>query len=279
MTDKEKKALQLLQDAVAWYTDFEVTKAMNLSKGDMGIMQNQSKEGVASAPSQWSWKASLKNALNMGDRNLERLLNYLEKNVADFPTWKASDAYNVKTSAFIRRTETLDDVLQIKRSRRTFVAMSNWLARADREYLLGILDQTTFDNYSAKIKNGNTLTDIEKEFVRLCRDVVAFKGLYDGFDHLRISIEDTGFRVISDTDNFEDRRNAANATHLKLQEALKFDAKEKGDRACACLRAFLYANTDFFTEWAASDKFETQAKASQKTVVVSPSCRGGIGIF
>lgn len=276
ITDEEKTALQLLQDSIAWYAGMSAMQGLNVTTADMGIQQNSSKEGVSHPTTQWAYKDALRNALASADRKLERLLNYLEKNVSQFTTWSSSDAYNVKTSDFIRRTVQLDEILNIKKSRRSFVALSTWLKRAEYDHLLPILESTTFNTYATKIKAGTALTDLEKELVRLCRDVVAFKGLASAVPHLALSIEDDGFRVISHTDGFQDKRNTTNAQHLKLIDALRIDAEKKGETAISCLLAFLYKNKATFTDWADSDAYENMASVKSKEVIYSPNGRGGI---
>jgi len=272
----EERVLKYFQDAIAWYTGVIAMESLNVTMADMGIQQNSSKEGVSNPTTQWAFKAALKNALKNADLALDRLLSYLEKHVDEFQTWKNSDAYNVKTSNFLRRTADVDDILNIKNSRRSFVALSSWMKRAEEQHLLPIIEQTTFDTFSTKVKEGTLTNDIEKKFVKIARDLVAFKGLANAVDHLAISVEDEGFRVVSHTDGFEDRRNASSAQHLKLQAALKMSAEKNAKEAEACLIAFLYKNKDSFPDWVASDAYQTMVKRNSTKVLSSPNRRGAI---
>ena len=276
LTDKEKRALQLMQDTISWYSGMVAMQTLNVTPGDMGVMQNSSKEGVAHPTSQWAFKDALKSSLSNGDKKLERLLNYLETNVADFEKWKTSSAYNIDTANFLRRTKDADQYLNLKKSRRSFVALSKWFRIAEEKYLCPILDKITFKTYSDKFKAGEQLNDIEKQFIRLCQKVVAWKGLAEGHPHLAISVEEDGFRVVSRTDGFQDKRNTTNAQHLKLQQALLASAKQYGDEAEACLISFLYQNQDTFTDWAGSDSAKTLHSKKSIKVIHSPNGRGGI---
>ena len=273
---QEIRVLQYLQDAIAWYTGKVAMQALNVTMADMGIQQNSSKEGVSNPTTQWAFKEALRSALANADRSLDRLLNFLEKNVTHFSTWKDSDAYNVKTSNFLRRTAEVDDILNIKKSRRSFVALSSWMKRAEEQHLLPIIEKTTFDNFSTKIKEGTVADGIETKFVKICRDLVAFRGLANAVDHLAISVEDEGFRVVSHTDGFEDRRNTTNAQHIKLQSALKMSSEKNAKEAEACLIDFLYRNKDSFPDWVASTAYETMTTRNSTKVLHSPDRRGGI---
>lgn len=277
LTDQQARTLELLQDCIAFYTAYHLLPERNAFFTSMGFNQNTATEGSGQPAPQWSWKAARWSALENGDAFLDRLLNYLEEQVtaavAYFDLWKNSTAYKVKTSAFFRHTDELDEFLNIQGSRRSFVSLIKYMREVEEDLILPLL----CDDQFAALQAADLDADGKKLLARV-RKAVAFLGLKAGLPHHRIAIDGDGFRVVSQTDQFDDRRNQTNSIHEGAIQALALRAEQNGRRYLAELETFLIQNADTYPLWKDSPCNTAPTKRGH-SIIVSPDRKGAIGVF
>jgi hypothetical protein len=104
---------------------------LNVSIGNNGIAVVQTQSLTpASKQRTDDLKADLEKAAYDA---LESLLEFLETNIEDYPTWEASDAYTYQYEFLVSSARRFDELLRIDRSRLTFL---NWRpTMADVEFL------------------------------------------------------------------------------------------------------------------------------------------------
>jgi hypothetical protein len=110
------------------------------------------------------------------------------------------------------------------------------------------------------------------------RLVVANLGLSEAGPHHRLVIDGDGFRVVSQTDQFDDRRNQTNNVHQDAILALIERSERKGRAALEALRIFLEKSEADYPLWADSDCRE-KSTAKGHGIVVSSDGIGGIALF
>lgn len=272
LTDEQAKTLQLLQDAVAFYTIYHILPEKNSVVASMGVVQN-TPDGGSTPVNQWGWKAKRWSALENADTFLDRLLVYLEKQIADgvayFDLWKDSDAYNVKTSDFFRHTADLDEYLNIQRSRRSFISLVRFMKQVEQDVIKPILCD---DLYAAMLTS--PLTDENALLLPYIRRVVAYLGAVEGIPHHRIVIDGDGFRVVSQLDGFDKRDPASDVA----VSSLLLRCEEQGRRAVARLAKFLEDNVDDYPDY--RDSTCREQPASKAHSIVDSTCeRGAVGLF
>jgi hypothetical protein len=279
LTDEQAQVLEHLQDCVAYYTIYHILPEKQTVLASLGAVTQNPNGGSQPAP-QWAWKAKRWSALENGDAFLDKLLEYLEGLVSRsspityFVTnWKDTDAYKVETSAFFRHTSELNEFLNIQRSRRSFISLVKYMRDVEEDIILPMLCGDQFAALQAA-----TLTSEEDALLKKVRKAVANLGLFEALPHHRIVIDGDGFRVVSQTDQFDDRRNQTNSIHEGAILALGERAEKRGRQYLAELQAFLKANEDTYTLWRDSD-CNTGATKKSHSIVVSPDGVGGIGIF
>jgi hypothetical protein len=279
LTDKQAKLLELLQDCIAYYTAYHVLPERNAFLSSMGVTQNTPTEGSAAPVNQWGWKAKRWNALENGDTFLDKALAYLEKQVkaevAYFDLWKASAAYNVKSSSFFRTTEKLDEYLNIQGSRRSFISLVKYLKEVEEDIIRPLLCDEQF----AALKALDVETDEDAyALLHRVRRAVAFLGLHAGIPHHRIAIDGDGFRVVSQTDQYDDRRNQTNNVHEAAIIALSQRAEQNGRRYLIELENFLRDNAATYPLWQDSPCNTAPTKRGHRIVVPADGI-GGVGLF
>lgn len=236
------QALEYAQDAAAHYTVYKIMPMKANTLASLGNVQ-QSPEGGAQQTSKWAYDAKRLEALNDADAALDRLLTYMEAraeaNDPLFLSWKTSTAYNTKKSDFFRNTADLDDFLNIKKSWRTFISLVPYLGQIERRTIVPLLCKPLYDALQAP-----TLSPENAALIPMLREAIAYLGAAEAVPHHRIVIEGDGFRVISQTDGFTDKRNQTNSIHEQAIGALMTRCQERGEEAIAALRKHLENNLD-----------------------------------
>lgn len=276
LTDEQAKTLQLLQDAVAFYAIYHILPEKNSVVTSMGVVQN-TPDGGSQPVNQWGWKAKRWSALENADTFLDRLLSYLEKQVtagvAYFDLWKDSAAYQVKTSAFFRHTDELDEYLNIQKSRRSFISLVRFMKQIETDVIAPLLCD---DLYAAMIDP--PLSEANAVLLPYIRRAVAYLGAAEAIPHHRIVIDGDGFRVVSQLDTFDERRNLTNNTHEAAINALLMRCDERGRKAVAQLAKFLEDNVDDYPDYRDSTCREVPASRAH-TIVQSSDGVGAVGLF
>ena len=274
LTVQQAKVLELLQDCIAFYAIYHILPEKNMAVTSAGNLQNTPEGGSTPTP-QWGWKAARWNALENGDTFLDRMLIYLEKQVkADvsyFDLYKNSAAYKVKTSDFFKDTMVLDDYLNIQQSRRSFISLVRFIKQVEEDVILPFI---CTDLYAVLI--GETaLSAANAKLIPLIRKVVAYLGAYEAIPHHRIAIDGDGFRVVSQTDTFDDRRNMTNNVHANAIQALQDRCQKRGQEALKKLGEFLEKNIADYPLYRDSD-CRTAPVQKGNSIIQSPDGIGAV---
>lgn len=270
------RALEYLQQTIAYYAIYHILPQKNGAVTSMGVVQN-TPEGGSAPINQWSWKAMRWNALENGDTFLDRLLTYMESRVTaldtEFNTWKDSAAYKVKTSDFFRHTSEVDEYLNIQNSRRSYISLVRFFRQVEEDWIKPILCDTLY----LSLKTSPTTTANGK-LLPYVKKAVAYLGAAEAVAHHRVVIDGDGFRIVSQTDNFDDRRNLTNNTHADAISALRGQCEERGKKFVSDLRAFLENNLTDYPDYATSTCRETGTD-KRHSIVQDWTERGAVGIF
>lgn len=276
MTDEETQALEYLQDAAANYAVYHLLPQKASSLATLGNVQ-QSPEGGAQPSPQWTLNMKRDDALMVADKALDMLLQYMEFQIQegsnDFDLWKNDPAYKTKTSVFFRHTSEMEEYLNIKGSRRTYVSIIPFFAQVERRIIKAALCGPLYEalqTYPLTIENELLLP--------LIKEAVAYLGAADALPHHRVVIDGDGFRVVSQTDGYTDRRNLTNNVHESAVQALLATYQERGAEALRELKYFLEENIEDYPLYASSNCRQNPANTAH-TIVQSPSGIGVVGFF
>lgn len=276
LTAAQARALQLLQDAIAFYSIYQILPEKNSVIASMGVVQN-TPDGGSQPVNQWGWKAKRWNALENADTFLDRLLNYLEAqvtaSVAYFDLWKDSTAYSTKTSVFFRHTAELDEYLNIQMSRRSFISLVRFMRQVEEESIATLLCTDLYADIQAA-----PLSAENAALIPYIRKAVAYLGAAEAIPHHRIVIDGDGFRVVSQTDQFDDRRNLTNNTHEAAINALQSRCEKRGREALSALAKFLEDNITDYPDYENSTCRELPASKAH-SIVQSADGIGAVGLF
>lgn len=281
LTTAQAKTLELMQDCLAYYAIYHALPQKNVSINSMGVNQNIPSDGTAQPVSQWSWKNARWSALENADFFLDMLLAQMEAqvklNVSYYDLWEADISYGKEKSIFIRSTEELDEYLNIKKSRRSYLSIIKYVKEIEEDL---IKKELCSDQYDALVTqyNAGTLTTANKALIGYIRKVAAYFGLAAAVPHHRIIIDGDGFRVVSQLDGFDERRNQTNNVHESAILALQERVSSAGAKYLKDMKTFLNENEDDYPLWRDSDCKCTGTGKSHR-IVYSPDRVGGIGLF
>ena len=276
LSDAQAKTLTYMQDALANYAIYKKMPEKIAVITSLGVVQN-TPDGGSQTTSQWAYKEKRLAALSAADSALDRLLNHLENmvvtGVAYFDLYKNAGERQYKTCDFIKSAKDLDDYLNIQRSRRSFVSLITHLKQVERDVIRPTLCDTLYNALT-----GVTVSETNKKLLPYIREVVAYMGAAEALPHHRVAVDGDGFRVISKTDGFEDRRNLTNSVHEQAVGALLEKYKERGNRALRGLVSFLEANLADYPDYRDSN---CRTKPTQRGhgMVASDNRLGSVGMF
>ncbi len=273
LSDAEAQALEYLQDAAANYAVYHILPQKTALLTTLGAVQ-QSPEGGAQQTSQWSWHMKRDDALKVADTSLDMLLMHLEQRVAAndplFDAWADDPAYKAKKSVFFRHTAEMDEYLNIKSSRRTFVSVIPFFLQTERRVLKPILCDTLYAAMQV-----SPLTAANEKLLPMIKEAVAYLGAAAALPHHRVVLDGDGFRVVSQTDGYTDRRNLTNNVHESAVQALLEAYQERGADAIRELKKFLEDNIDDYPDYRDSACREMPGKNGH-SIIQSPDGIGAV---
>jgi hypothetical protein len=245
--------LNLVQQAAAFYTLYEMLPLMNVSVGDFGIHDTTTDK---SAPtSQWRYYNLLQNAANNADAALDAALLYIDSEPSStWPSWITSPHYILSQKTLIRSTDILDNLLPILGSRRAYLQLRPFIAEAEQTHLVPVLGATLIAQLKATLTLG-TLTDLEKSLLEIVQKALAKLALHAALPFIPVVLDGGGIKVRTYQDYYKTDQKATEA----LLNSLKTNSEVSGTKFLNMALDFLAknANEAVFASWLADFPAET----------------------
>lgn len=145
--------VQKIQLPVALYAYKMYAASNDLTHSDKG---RQIFVGAEEKPAfEWMIRRDEENILDVANKAMEVLLEYLDEYVDYFPEWSDSDAYQTSKSLFINTAWEFDQLFPIDASRRLFVILAPMMKDIERKYIKPVLGKDDFDTLKASISSGD----------------------------------------------------------------------------------------------------------------------------
>lgn len=214
LTESQAGLLPRIQRPLAYYTLLEASPTLTLQIGDAGIMEADAEHVVPVR--QWVLKEAQESWLNTGDLHTDLLLEFLEKRKADFPVWAESDSFTESRELTIPSTTAFDNLVRINRSRRTYLALRPFIARAEEFQLQELMGIGFYTEFKAALLM-DPMPEALIELLKRVRAFVAYTALLEAIPELNIQISGSGFKVLSTSDGIAQKMLATDTSIAYLQ--------------------------------------------------------------
>jgi len=243
----EAELVEKLKDAIAYYSVWELMLHKNVIISDKGVQQTSSQESRSQPAAAWAFKSTRWELARRADDLLDEVLIFMEskKDESFLSIWLNSDKYSEGKSTFFANTSDLQQYIDIRHSLRTFLALIPFLEKAAKKYVLPILCEDQYNTLAEKYKDGSG-SDDEKVLISKVQAVIAEFGALMALPHLSIVMEESGFKIISESDGMTTRSNMQNTQHMQSVQGLKSQLDADGHTFRADLISYVYDNIDTF---------------------------------
>lgn len=238
-----QKLLYQVQRCLTYYTLLEAAPTMMLDFGDGGMMEG-APDGQ-SAARQWTVKSAIEYFSTNADTFAESVLQFLEKNAADYATWKNSDSRKEARAFFISSGKMWKDAgADIAQPHRFFLDRMVSIKRVEENQIQEILGSVLYTDLKEKLKE-NDLTEDEENLIKKIKPVVAYYALADSIPQVTFQLTSSGVRLLNINDGIRDSKVVdPDLIAARTQENLNL-----GKRYEARLRNYLNDNAELFPDW------------------------------
>jgi hypothetical protein len=254
----QKLHAQVLR-ALVYYALLESAPTMMLDFGDGGIMEG-APDGQSSAR-QWTVKGAVEYFSINADTFAESVLQFLEKNKADYETWDDSDSRKAARALFIPNGRAWKDAgADIDQPHRFFLRCYQSVKRTQEINILDIIGQELMDELVEQMKDGN-VTGENETLISKILPVVAYYALADAIPTVAFSISSSGIRLLNENDGINVKQSVSDdlvATQTQRNINL-------GKRYEAILCNFLNDNATDYPLWPVPET--STAAGARKTLI------------
>lgn len=170
---KLNRLVKLVQKPIALFAYLSYAPDNDLSHNSEG---RQIKVTEDTKPAfEWQIRRSERNIMRKAHKSLDLAFDYLEKEKDEFDFWKNSDTRKAMLSLWLRSADEFDKFFPIDSSRYLYVLLVPFINDVQQNDIRPMVGTTRFDGISTKLKDGNNLSDQEKEIKRLGAKAIAIR--------------------------------------------------------------------------------------------------------
>lgn len=164
--------LAVVEPALCFYAYYLAIPALDIAHTSAGfaVVQNTNQ-----APASKERVANLRASMfDNAQKTVERLLLFLEKNTADYPTWASSDAYFEWTKYFVNSCAEFDKIVSIDESRLKYLQLRPSIEEAEQLHI----EPAITAELAAEIRTqafAGTLTAANRKIYELVKRASAYK--------------------------------------------------------------------------------------------------------
>lgn len=202
--------LRYAQRALAYYTLYEALPFLSLIVSDMGVQEQQSREGTSAPARTTVSKIARDQALQNADQAADAMLTFMEENDTDYPLWAGSLAFTKTKELFINNATEYSKWLNISDSKRLFLALRPYLEIAEEEYIRPAIGDDMYNDLKAKMADILT-TPLSAAYTSILPRIqrpLAHWAMYKAMPFLAVQVSPSGISVSSVTDGNETRTAA-----------------------------------------------------------------------
>jgi hypothetical protein len=200
------------------------------------------------------------NWIRRANTSLDLVLKFLDEHRADYPSYICQDA-----ELFLRNTLEFNSEVDIRESRRVFVALKPVIRSVERKYIRPALSAELFDELKTALKSNAELTNDQKALMDLIRPALAHLTMARALLEISIDILDWGiFDTAGNTFTNVSSKQSSNKDRI----ALMAEANQRdGEAELKALQQFLdeIASETVYPLYFHSSRYAGKANAEKRT--------------
>ncbi len=199
------------------------------------------------------------NWIRRANTSLDLVLKFLDEHTEDYPGYDPQDA-----DLFIRGTLEFNSEVDIRESRRVFVALKPVIRSVERKYIRPTLSAELFDELKSALKSNPELTQDQKALMELIRPALAHLTIARALMEISIDVLDWG---IFDTAGNTFANVASKQASNREKIAVMAEANQRdGEAELKALQQFLdeTASETVYPLYFNSSRYAGKAKAEQR---------------
>ena len=168
-SDINKELISLFRYPIAMLASLSFAKNTDISHEDTGRKVKIS-DDAEKIP--WEWQIANDNQamLDKGNRGIDRLIEFLDKNIEEFPNWKDSEQRKGIASLFIKSAKEFDVIVPIDSSRLFYQRVLPFIRKEDKN-LAAYIGADRYKELKEAMK-ADKCTEEQKELIALCREII-----------------------------------------------------------------------------------------------------------
>jgi len=199
------------------------------------------------------------NWIRRANTSMDLVLKFLDEHREDYPSYICQDA-----ELFLRNTLEFNSEVDIRESRRVFVALKPVIRSVERKYIRPALSAELFDELKSALKSNTELTCDQKALMELIRPALAHLTLARALLEISIDILDWGiFDTAGNTFTNVSSKQSSNQDRIVLMA----DANQRdGEAELKALQQFLdeTASESVYSLYFNSSRYAGKANAEQR---------------
>jgi hypothetical protein len=265
LTTQQESLLKKVQMPLAHYTLFLFADfgQVQVSSSGIHVVAGASQKSAY----QWQIEALKRAYLDSADSAADQLLQFLEENATDFPSWANSEAYTITKEFFINSATEFSDYVYIKNKRRTFLQLKPAIRRVEDFHVEPTISTELFNELKSQIRDKQLNADNEI-VISLIKPAVAHLALARALTDMAIDVNSFGVTVsgTSTTNNVEVREAARDS----LISAVVRNAHRDGETYLKRLKHYLDNNADTYPIYKNSKQYSDPNTQSDLNSLDSP---------
>ncbi|RYD82923.1 MAG: hypothetical protein EOP53_02315 [Sphingobacteriales bacterium] len=220
---------------------------LNIEITDSGINTTASENKKAA--NEWAVDRAQRQAATIGDKGLDRLLEFLElnKDITAYAAWKAdATLYTQNKLFFINSAKEFSGLFNIGGSRRTYQALLPILRGIEETQITKITGRALFNEMKTRIlANGSTSDDAA--LFNYIKPALAYLTISRASLELSMNLTPEGMMITSYKSNTNNNRQVDPASESRLS-TLRAETKAEGE-------AYLSELSDFLKKYASASRY------------------------
>lgn len=196
-----------------------------------------------------------------GDSNLNLLLEFLEANISNYPTWQTSDYYIKSRELLLHKPTDFVERYPMQNSVLGYHILRPTIRLAETKYIENTLSEEFLSDLRAKQIEG-TLNTGEQKVVDIAKDALVHYTMYEALPNLALEISANSIRATV----FTNPDKQASQVDIKVMDMLKEQAKGNGTMYLNSLKKYIDENVDNFPIYKNSKKYVPSGKKSYKPI-------------